>query len=160
MASELRGGRLMMEDTQSLREKLGYSSIFAPASDALREPLREPHSLAESHLDAMAPPLSIPPHTAPDSAAEHDRLTPQLRSEVFWRSEVAGYAASLPPAPEMGMLLGEATEAVEAGLIAAVLENTRGNIAQSARLLGITRVSLRRKIQSFQLTVPGRPTLS
>jgi DNA-binding protein Fis len=60
----------------------------------------------------------------------------------------------------MGMLLGEATEAVEAGLIAAVLENTRGNIAQSARLLGITRVSLRRKIQSFQLTVPGRPTLS
>lgn len=155
ITSELRGGRLMLEDTESLREKLGCHRTMGLPKD----PIRGPHSLADSHLDAMAPEQSSKSSALAGQGDDHGRLTPQLRSEEFWRSEVAGYAASLPPAPEMGMLLGEATEAVEAGLIAAVLENTRGNIAQSARLLGITRVSLRRKIQSFQLSVPGRSLL-
>lgn len=153
IASELSGGRQILEDTESLRGKLGFASTEAPSND-----LRGPHSLAESHLVAMAAVRDPESVMTAEIRDDRDRLTPQLRSEDFWRSEVAGYASSLPPAPEMGMLLGEATEAVEAGLIAAVLENTRGNIAQSARLLGITRVSLRRKIQAFQLNVPGRST--
>ncbi|HBJ36699.1 MAG TPA: hypothetical protein DDZ51_18470 [Planctomycetaceae bacterium] len=158
IAGELRGGRRMVEDSDALRKKLGQSQFESQASDVMRGS----HSLAESHLVATAfdPSTSAVEKTQMVGTPNYDgSLIPQLRSETFWRSEAAGYAAALPPAPEMGMLLGEATEAVEAGLIAAVLEHTRGNIAQSARLLGITRVSLRRKIQTFQLIVPGRPTL-
>lgn len=152
---ELRGGRLMLDDTETLRGKLGNQSLTNPPIEALGGP----HSLADSHLYAIDPLTQAAKQVMTEKGNEYDRLTRQLRSENFWRSEVAGYAASLPPAPEMGMLLGEATEAVETGLIAAALESTRGNIAQSARLLGITRVSLRRKIQVFQLNVPGRAAL-
>lgn len=158
IVGELRGGRRVIWDHDILRKKLGQPLIASPASDEMRHT----HSLAESRLVAMAPVQSALPLERAERAEKRDpenRLIPQLRSESFWRSEAAGYAAAMPPAPEMGMLLGEATEAVEAGLIAAVLRNTSGNIAQSARLLGITRVSLRRKIQSLQLIVPGRPPL-
>lgn len=47
-------------------------------------------------------------------------------------------------------------EAVETGLINAVLRRTGGNLAQSARLLGLSRVSLRKKIHSLGLVIPGR----
>ncbi len=80
----------------------------------------------------------------------------RLHSADYWRDCTNTYAEELPAAPEKGTLLGNITDAVEAGLISAVLVSTSGNIAQSARLLGITRVSLRRKIHSLGLHIPNR----
>lgn len=91
--------------------------------------------------------------TGPTSAAA---MWQHLHSATFWRECVRSYAEELPASAEKSTLMGNITEAVEAGLITAVLELTSGNIAQSARLLGITRVSLRRKIHAFGLNIPHR----
>ncbi len=57
-------------------------------------------------------------------------------------------------------LYTQSVEAVEVGLISAVLRKTGGNLAQSARLLGMSRVRLRKKIHLLGLVVPGRGTMT
>ncbi len=73
-----------------------------------------------------------------------------------WAMTVERFVANAAASDEPASLYGETIQEVEAGLITAVLEKTQGNLAQSARLLGITRVSLRRKIHSLGLQIPGR----
>jgi DNA-binding NtrC family response regulator len=137
----LRNGRRSLVVTGQLHEKLRLSVNLAHVRTA---------------TTSFASPENSP--ATVNQTITNDNFTAQLRSQGFWQAEATSYASSLPPSPEMGMLLGETTEAVEAGLIAAVLHNTNGNIAQSARILGITRVSLRRKIHALNLSVPGRPS--
>lgn len=91
----------------------------------------------------------------------------QLRSPDYWTTTVDSLVqrALLPdgdgqvPAENSDLGLSthaETVEALETGLITAVLRRTGGNLAQSARLLGMTRVSLRKKIHSLGLVIPGR----
>lgn len=80
----------------------------------------------------------------------------ELNSSRAWSLAVERYLASGSASDEPASLYGETIQEVEAGLITAVLEKMHGNLAQSARLLGITRVSLRRKIHGLGLQIPGR----
>jgi DNA-binding NtrC family response regulator len=87
------------------------------------------------------------------------RSSPPLDSPQVWAAAVEHAVTGGSDADENSTLYGDVIQAVEGGLISAVLEKTEGNLAQSARLLGITRVSLRRKIHSLGLQIPGRSTV-
>ncbi len=80
----------------------------------------------------------------------------ELSLSQTWSSAVEQLLRDDSRVDDNASLYSEAIEAVETGLITAVLEKTDGNLAQSARLLGITRVSLRRKIHALGLQIPGR----
>lgn len=117
------------------------------------------------------------------SPAQVDRATPlnhphlQLRSADYWTSTIDallqrtategdpqqandgttdGSKVTAPPAVNGFSVHAQSVDALETGLISAVLRRTGGNLAQSARLLGMTRVSLRKKIHSLGLVIPGR----
>ncbi len=91
-------------------------------------------------------PISLPSEPQPQ----------ELNSPAAWATTVERFVANAATSDEPPALYGETIHEVEAGLISAVLEKTQGNLAQAARLLGITRVSLRRKIHSLGLQIPGR----
>jgi DNA-binding NtrC family response regulator len=51
-------------------------------------------------------------------------------------------------------LYARAIEQFERGLFTEILNRTGGNVSEAARLLGITRVSLRKKLQHFSIELP------
>lgn len=97
---------------------------------------------------------SLPPSA--DVTLQAEANQPDLHSPRAWPLAVERFVASAATGDGSTSLYGETIQEVEAGLIAAVLEKTQGNLAQSARLLGITRVSLRRKIHALGVPIPGR----
>ena len=101
-------------------------------------------------LPSLDPPkrISLP--------CDSNQPQPELNSPRAWTLAVERFVESGSASEASSSLYGETIQAVEAGLITAVLEKTQGNLAQAARLLGITRVSLRRKIHSLGLSIPGR----
>jgi|GEM_PF-1660832 len=99
---------------------------------------------------------SLDPPTPTSLPSDSNQPQPELNSPRAWTLAVERFVESGSASEESSSLYGETIQAVEAGLITAVLEKTQGNLAQAARLLGITRVSLRRKIHSLGLSIPGR----
>ena len=54
-----------------------------------------------------------------------------------------------------GIFLEQAIEILEKGMIQGALERSTGNQCAAARLLGIHRNTLQRKMVEYKLTVPG-----
>jgi len=82
-------------------------------------------------------PGSGPPEAAPEGSAESD-LRPFVERRISAGTEE---------------LYAEALERMERYLITRVLEQTEGNQSQAARMLGITRGSLRNKIRSLGIRI-------
>ena len=85
------------------------------------------------------------------NAAVPDDLVAKLQESGYWRAFVSARRDD-----DEGTLYAIAVERLEEGLLSAMLEATEGNLAQAARRLGMTRVSLRKKIQKLGLVIPGR----
>ncbi|MCA8982452.1 MAG: sigma 54-interacting transcriptional regulator [Planctomycetaceae bacterium] len=154
--------------TAALRDNRGVIEADTPCIQSLSQALSQsPPPARNQHVDH--------PSTISDESSKtpgqivHTRREPliseeacgaqsrldRLRTPDFWRDDATVYAETLSPT-DKGMLLGNTIDAIEVGLITAVLDATSGNIAQSARLLGITRVSLRRKIRALKIQIPKR----
>lgn len=133
-----------------LRRALIESRGTIIASDYLRQALSEPPLRRPEPLPAEKP--SAAPAWAPPAAAG-PTVSP---ADVDWESFMASHTCD-DRGGEAG-LYAAAVEEMERGLIAALLRRTEGNLAQAARLLGMTRVSLRKKILKLDLAVPGRQT--
>ena len=56
---------------------------------------------------------------------------------------------------ESGIFLEQAIEILEKGMIQGALERSTGNQCAAARLLGIHRNTLQRKMVEYDLTLPG-----
>jgi DNA-binding NtrC family response regulator len=144
LASELRlgGGTIVLNER--LLQLTGSRMATSPSTSAHSALSSSP--LPRSHVGkpVTAGPVEVGPSQ------------PELNSPHAWSLTVERFVASAATSSEPTALYGETIQEVEAGLITAVLEKTQGNLAQSARLLGITRVSLRRKIHSLGLQIPGR----
>jgi DNA-binding NtrC family response regulator len=101
------------------------------------------HRPTSSPADAIGPVEAIPTHHAAS-------VTPSINpNAVQWDAFLQRYADS-------NELHALASDWMERGLLSAVLLETNGNISHAAKRLGITRVSLRRKILQLGLEVPGR----
>ncbi len=98
-------------------------------SDFLSQLLNE----SSSTTDSFHQPLPTGPNLNASGAK-------QVGSVEFWRSFVEANAQDTDP-----RLYLKAIELLEQGLIGATFEYTKGNLSQAARLLGMTRVSLRKK---------------
>ncbi len=161
-----------------VRAALQQSGGALAANEFLRRLTRPPMLLAP--VTPLMP--AIPVH-AEASAVSHDdffdaipspKTQPyvQLRSPDYWAATVDQLLDRVVVDPAAGSgpdqrgseqlsagvdpVFNQAVEAAETGLIAAVLRRTGGNLAQSARLLGLSRVSLRKKIHALGLVIPGR----
>lgn len=77
------------------------------------------------------------------STDTQERLTP--------RSAAQGESTQIAPADMAVRPLAEAVAELEKNLIRAALQNTSGNKASAARLLGISRATLYQKIEEFSL---------
>lgn len=73
-------------------------------------------------------------------------LSPSLR----------GPGAGTPPTPE-GATLEDALAVVERELIANALRESKGNISEASRRLGIERTKLLRRMRTYGLDKRGRP---
>lgn len=148
LASELRlgGGTIVL--SERLLQLTGRRERNQPQSSLISPP-------------ESAPLASLNPHHSIQTNSQQDTsqsIAPE--ASRAWAQTVERLVANAANSDQPRALYGETIQEVEAGLISAVLEKTRGNLAQSARLLGITRVSLRRKIHSLGLSIPGRKSSS
>jgi two-component system nitrogen regulation response regulator GlnG len=109
---------------------------------------------SETSADSTTFSIPEPPQTQ-SKQPDGDPLR-AMRHPAAWSPIVERMLRRESPDDEVPSLHSDAVVAMEYGLVASVLEKTDGNLAQSARLLGITRVSLRRKIQALGLKIPGR----
>jgi DNA-binding NtrC family response regulator len=125
------------------------------AGEFLKRALGMPSAAASSglassaNLDAASQAVAAP--GKPSTNAGSSVFTPgdgQLSVpgslDGYWRKLVQEHAGQADP-----RLYFKVLEMVEQGLIAAALEQTQGNVSQAARLLGITRVSLRKKARGL-----------
>ena len=88
----------------------------------------------------------VPEHLSPDLMAEPPAQGP-------------GSSADGPggaPALRAGQTLGELVDEVERSLIAESLEKSSGNIAETARTLGLTRRGLYLKLKRLGIESPTR----
>jgi two-component system nitrogen regulation response regulator GlnG len=96
---------------------------------------------------------------APANGAPHEdtRLLANRGGRAL-RETVAGLLAGTH---HTGQLYRQAMELMERAVIRAAVERTRGNMAGAARLLGISRTTLRVKMEQFELnaTVKVRPKM-
>ena len=86
---------------------------------------------------------------APGSTVAPEHLSPDLMAEVP-AGEVPGGGANGTPAPprlKAGQRLADLVDEVERGLIAETMERSGGNVAESARVLGLTRRGLYLKLK-------------
>jgi len=128
---------------------------LSPAKTSVSEPARPdgqpPSESAADHASVPSPQPPAAQSRQPDGDPLH-----AMRQAAAWSAIVERMLRRESPDDEAPSLHSDAVVAMEYGLVASVLEKTDGNLAQSARLLGITRVSLRRKIQALGLKIPGR----
>lgn len=129
----------------------GSSPDVTSTSETARAGNRPP---SEPSADNATVP--VPDATKPQSRQPGDDPLLAMRHPAAWSPIVDRMLRRESPDDEVPSLHSDAVLAMEYGLVASVLEKTDGNLAQSARLLGITRVSLRRKIQALGLKIPGR----
>jgi len=154
------------------------------ANDFLYLLTRPSQQLASQHSSTFVPSrtvaitssLAVPSLTPTEKVMVANVPLLQLRSPDYWAATVdamieravkdglddqenveSGNVDASPHSSVSGASThADTIEAVETGLINAVLRRTGGNLAQSARLLGLSRVSLRKKIHSLGLVIPGR----
>ncbi len=134
-------------------------AIYPPQAGATLSPASTTLTQAESALLSQQPKLQL---RSPDywtttvdvliARAIKDGVAETVHDDAEHRRRPV-----LPTSASDGFSThAETVEALETGLLSAVLRRTGGNLAQSARLLGMTRVSLRKKIQALGLVIPGR----
>jgi hydrogenase-4 transcriptional activator len=84
--------------------------------------------------------------STPGSTVDPDQLSPDLTAEA---PEAAGRSGAAEAAPSLrpGQSLAALVDEVERGLIEATLARSSGNIAESARTLGLTRRGLYLKLK-------------
>lgn len=140
-----------------LRRALMESRGTVLASEYLRGALGQRKFTAVPNAPERNFETQPPPHdgsetpAAPASSTPEDNPAAQLEDRRYWEPFVAKRRDD-----HEGTLYSDAVERLEKGLIAATLEATQGNLAHAARLLGMTRVSLRKKIQKLDMEIPGR----
>ena len=91
--------------------------------------------------------------------ARSDLIAPEQLSfcaSLGTASAPGGEAAALADIPEGGINLEE----VERGLVLQALQRTGWNVTRAARLLGLTRDTLRYRMEKFSLAAPGKPDAS
>jgi DNA-binding NtrC family response regulator len=87
--------------------------------------------------------------SAPGGAIEPEHLSADLTAPA--RSTAGNIEAGLVPFTDLAGNLASAVETVERHLIASTLDRTRGNISESARVLGLTRRGLYLKMRRLGL---------
>jgi len=177
IAAELRlGGGVIVENERLLklcptiapprrgRAESEQASGTSPAAASIVDPLSSgpsvdsPAGVGGGDTEKLSDNAGVPflgPVAANPGQPGGDPLL-AMRQSAAWSPVVERILRRGSPDDEVPSLHADAILAMEYGLVASVLEKTDGNLAQSARLLGITRVSLRRKIQALGLKIPGR----
>jgi DNA-binding NtrC family response regulator/tetratricopeptide (TPR) repeat protein len=85
--------------------------------------------------------------SAPGGTVEPSHLSPEIASP----QPSSGTAASERPRPRGGASLASAVEEVERDMIQTALDRSRGNISETARMLGLTRRGLYLKLRRLGL---------
>lgn len=110
----------------------------------------EPDIVAEPNLPAVSMIQNTAPDTKSDGKVQSDPQQPtQDNKQQYWASMVDRFAADESP-----NIYARALEMFEKELLTRVLDRTGGNIQDSARLLGMTNLSLKKKIQHLEIKVP------
>jgi len=128
--------------------------ISTPAIDMLKQyswpgNVRELQSVVKQALLRAAGPVLIPEflpnqiHSGQSRAVDLDQFDLQQMVSDWLQADSEG-------------LYAQAATAMERYLLSRVLGHTKGNQVQAARILGITRSTLRNKIRSLGLHVPNR----
>jgi DNA-binding NtrC family response regulator len=90
-------------------------------------------------------------HRAVAMAAPGGVITPELLSPIF-----VGNPPEAAPRRARNVTLAAAVERVEREMIESVLQQTAGNISQTARMLGLTRRGLYLKLDRLAIGVAAR----
>lgn len=102
-------------------------------------------------LGSARRPSTLPsPRSRPEDATS-DEQSPEQPTERAVRLPVEPVADAPPPS------LRERLLAEERGILLATLAATDWNVSKAAKLLGLTRVGLHRKLQSFGIRRPVPP---
>ena len=131
------------------------------AADFLPKPLKLAEILAKveealgKRPPAGAPPAGAPPADAPPAAPAPERTAPPRPLTAFLLEAARDRAAETPAEGAGDLSLREATRLFETLYFAELLERTGGNVSLAARIAGISRPSLHRRIRELGLDMGG-----